>query len=182
MSDPAIWYCPQCARKFKLPEGKAAPDLCPDCAQTFTLKRRVTSEEASPTERSAREREQREHAIAIEAEHLLLTTAPSLDSHRIVQTIEIVTAECVYGVNAWKELIASLTDFFGGRSGKMQQVLRDLRVTCLAELRKEAATVGANAVIGVNLAYSEIGVGKGLSMLMLVASGTAVRIEPRESE
>ena len=69
-----------------------------------------------------------------------------------------------------------MTDFFGGRSESTQGVLRDARRTCLNELRKEAFSVGANAVIAVDLDYSEFS-GKGKSMLFLVASGTAVTVE-----
>ena len=58
-------------------------------------------------------------------------------------------------------------------------MLRDARKTCLTELRREALMIKANAVIGVDLDYSEIS-GKGKSMLFLVATGTAVRIEKEE--
>ncbi len=44
-------------------------------------------------------------------------------------------------------------------------------------MRKEALIVGANAVIAIDLDYQEIsGAGK-LGMLMLVASGTAVKLK-----
>ena len=51
-----------------------------------------------------------------------------------------------------------------------------MRETCLSELKVEADQLGANAVIGVDLDYSEIS-GGGKSMLFLVASGTAVVVE-----
>ena len=47
----------------------------------------------------------------------------------------------------------------------------------MSELKKEADNIGANAVIAVDLDYSEIS-GGGKSMLFLVASGTAVKVEP----
>ena len=53
--------------------------------------------------------------------------------------------------------------------------MRDSRRTALYELKREAHAVGANAVVGVDLDYVELsGVG---NMVLLVASGTAVRIE-----
>jgi uncharacterized protein YbjQ (UPF0145 family) len=106
---------------------------------------------------------------------IILTTAPSIEGYRIEETIEIVTAECVYGVNAFRDFFSGMTDFFGGRSSANQKVLRDARLTCLSELKVEANMVGANAVIAVKLDYSEIS-GGGKSMLFLVASGTAVKI------
>tara|TARA_R110000787_G_scaffold250594_1_gene356230 strand:+ start:167 stop:325 length:159 start_codon:yes stop_codon:yes gene_type:complete len=48
-------------------------------------------------------------------------------------------------------------------------------LTALYELKKDAHRVGANAVVGVDMDYVELS-GAG-SMVLLVASGTAVRIE-----
>ena len=116
-----------------------------------------------------------------EVNQILLTTAPSVAGFKIEETIEIVTAECVLGMNFFKDIEASFSDFFGGRSGAAQKVLRGARKTCLYELKKEASDVGANAVIAVKLDYNEFS-GKGKSMLFLVASGTAVKISKINKE
>jgi Uncharacterized conserved protein len=44
----------------------------------------------------------------------------------------------------------------------------------MRELQAEAAAIGANAIIGIDLDYETIG--SSGSMLMVAASGTAVRI------
>jgi uncharacterized protein YbjQ (UPF0145 family) len=79
-------------------------------------------------------------------------------------------------MNMFRDIFAAFTDTFGGRSEASQKVLRDARKTCLLELKKEAAQIGADAVIAVDLDYNEFS-GGGKSMLFLVASGTAVRVE-----
>ena len=106
---------------------------------------------------------------------ILLTTETNPDI-KILERIEIVTAECVYGMHIFKDIFASIRDIVGGRSKAFQDTLRDARKTALYELKREAHEVGANAVVGVDLDYSEISGGKN-QMLFLVASGTAVRIE-----
>ena len=113
---------------------------------------------------------QREEAI----ERVLLTTesAPSL---KITKRIEIVTAEVAYGMNIFKDLFAGVRDIVGGRSEAVQGTMRDARRTALYELKKEAHSVGANAVVGVDLDYVELSGSS--NMVMLVASGTAVIIE-----
>jgi len=116
-------------------------------------------------------------SVNIDPSEFLLTTTPTIEGYRITKTLEIVTAECVFGMSIFTDVFASVTDFFGGRSNKVQQVLRDARRVCLNELRKEAALVGGNAVVGVDLDYSEFS-GQHKSMLFLVASGTAVNIKP----
>lgn len=107
---------------------------------------------------------------------ITLTTAHSLEGYKVTKTLEVITAECVFGMNFLRDFFSSFTDFFGGRSNATQKVLKDARKTALEELRKEAEQLGANAVIGVRLDYSEFS-GDGKSMLFLVASGTAVVVE-----
>ena len=111
----------------------------------------------------------------LEIDSILLTTetAPNLN---ITKRIEIVTAECAFGVNIFKDLFAGVRNVVGGRSEAVQKTMRDSRRTALYELKKEAYEVGANAVVGVDLDYVELA-GTGSSMVMLVASGTAVVIE-----
>jgi uncharacterized protein YbjQ (UPF0145 family) len=99
-----------------------------------------------------------------------------MPEYRVTQRLEIITAECVYGMNLFRDMFSSIRDIVGGRSGASQKVLRDARKTCLTELRREALISGADAVIGVDLDYSEIS-GDGKSMLLVVASGTAVKIQ-----
>jgi uncharacterized protein YbjQ (UPF0145 family) len=109
---------------------------------------------------------------AISSIILTTETAPNLN---ITKRIEIVTAECAFGMNIFKDLFAGVRDIVGGRSEAVQKTMRDSRKTALYELKKEAYEVGANAVVGVDLDYVEMSsVG---SMVMLVASGTAVVIE-----
>lgn len=113
-----------------------------------------------------------------QAEHIILTTAFTVAGREIERELEIVTAECGYGMNIFRDMMAGFRDFVGGRSGTVQNVLRDARRTALSELKHEAFIVGADAVIGVDLAYQQLSDGK---MLLLVASGTAVKLAPRPS-
>jgi uncharacterized protein YbjQ (UPF0145 family) len=105
-----------------------------------------------------------------------LTTTPTYPNLEIEEVKGVITAECVFGMNLFKDFFAGMTDFFGGRSESSQKVLRDARETCLNELKKEAYALGADGVIGIDLDYSEIS-GKGKGMLFLVASGTAVKFK-----
>ena len=111
----------------------------------------------------------------IDAIMLTTETAPNLN---ITQRIEVVTAECAFGMNIFKDLFAGGRDIVGGRSEAVQKTMRDSRRTALYELKKEAYEVGANAVVGVDLDYVELSAGG--SMVLLVASGTAVIIEVTE--
>ncbi|MDF3420190.1 heavy metal-binding domain-containing protein [Sulfitobacter sp. KE29] len=115
---------------------------------------------------------------AIEA--ITVTTETYTDL--VIETrLGIVTAECAYGMNAFKDLFASVRNIFGGRSEAVQSTMRDARETVLYELKQEAHRLGADAVVAVDLDYVQIGDG-GWSMVMLVASGTAVKTTEHPSQ
>lgn len=105
---------------------------------------------------------------------MLLTTTPSIEGHPIREYRGIISAETIIGANFVKDFFARITDVFGGRSGSYERVLREGKETALAELTKEAQRLGANAVVGLKLDYEAVGASG--SMLMVVASGTAVVI------
>lgn len=106
---------------------------------------------------------------------MLITTTNTIEGRRISAYYGIVTGETIIGANIVKDLFASITDIVGGRSGKYEQVLREAKQIALREMEENAARLGANAVIAVDLDYETIG--ERGSMMMVSASGTAVKIE-----
>ena len=106
---------------------------------------------------------------------MLITTTNTIEGKRIVAYYGIVTGETIIGANIVKDFFASITDIVGGRSGKYEQVLREAKQIALREMEENADRMGANAIIAVDLDYETIG-DKG-SMMMVSASGTAVKVE-----
>lgn len=105
---------------------------------------------------------------------MLVTTTPIIEGKTIITYYGIVSGETIIGANVFRDLFASIRDIVGGRSGAYEEVLRKAKETALLEMQQQAAALGANAVIGVDLDYETVG-GSG-SMLMVTATGTAVRI------
>lgn len=106
---------------------------------------------------------------------MLLTTTNTVEGKRVVHYYGVVSGETIIGANIFRDFFASIRDIAGGRSSSYEQVLREAKATALKELQDEAAALGANAVIGIDLDYETVG-GNG-SMLMVTASGTAVYLE-----
>ena len=104
---------------------------------------------------------------------MLATTTPTIEGKRITKYYGIVTGETIIGANLFRDFFASIRDIVGGRSGSYEEVLRQAKDTALREMQDQAALLGANAVVGVD--YETVG--DSGSMLMVTASGTAVRIE-----
>lgn len=106
---------------------------------------------------------------------MLVTTTPIIEGKRIICYYGIVSGETIIGANVFRDFLAGIRDFVGGRSGAYEEVLRQAKDTAIREMEEQAARLGANAVIGVDLDYETVG-GSG-SMLMVTATGTAVTIE-----
>ena len=106
---------------------------------------------------------------------MLMTTTPSVEGKRIVRYLGVVTCETIIGANVFRDFLAGVRDFFGGRSASYEAVLREAKDTALEEMARQAEALGANAVVGIDLDYETVG-GSG-SMLMVTCSGTAVRVE-----
>ena len=106
---------------------------------------------------------------------MLVTTTPIIEGKRIIHYYGIFSGETIIGASVFRYFLAGIRDFVGGRSGAYEEVLRQAKETAIKEMEEQAARLGANAVIGVDLDYETVG-GSG-SMLMVTATGTAVVIE-----
>ena len=105
---------------------------------------------------------------------MILTTTPSVDGRQITEYLGLVTGEAILGANIVRDIFAGVRDIVGGRSGAYEEELRNAREIAMEELSAEATSRGADAVVGIDLDYETVG--QGGSMLMVSASGTAVRL------
>jgi uncharacterized protein YbjQ (UPF0145 family) len=111
---------------------------------------------------------------------MLITTTPTIEGKKIVKYHGLVTGEAIMGANIFKDIFASIRDIVGGRSGAYEEELRQAKDIAIQEMLQKAEELGANALVAVDLDYETInmaGGGGGGSMLMVSASGTAVRYE-----
>lgn len=108
---------------------------------------------------------------------MLVVTTPTLEGRRITRYIGIVSGEAILGANIFKDFFAGIRDIVGGRSAAYEQELRKAKQIAMDEMQEEAAQLGANAVVAVDLDYETIQVGSGGGMLMVSASGTAVVVD-----
>lgn len=109
-----------------------------------------------------------------DARGVIVSTTPTIEGRSIQDYLGIVTGEVIVGANIMRDLFAGIRDIVGGRSGSYERILADARNQAIEELQAEAASRGGNAVVGIDLDYEVIGANG--SMLMVSASGTAVRI------
>lgn len=105
---------------------------------------------------------------------MIITTTPTIEGRNISEYKGVVFGEVISGVNFIKDFTAGLSNFFGGRSGTYEDELIQARENAMREMEDRARQLGADAIVGVDIDYEVLGTDNG--MLMVTASGTAVRL------
>jgi uncharacterized protein YbjQ (UPF0145 family) len=91
---------------------------------------------------------------------MILTTTPSIEGKRITQYLGVVAGSAV-SKTSWRTSV--------------QEAFRSVRQMAFEEMEHEAAELGANAVVGVDIDTDGVGTLGG--MLMVSVNGTAVTIQ-----
>ena len=107
---------------------------------------------------------------------MLVTTTHTLDGRQISEYLGLVTGEAILGANIFKDFFAGIRDIVGGRSAAYEKELRKAKEIAINEMVESALALGGNAIVAVDLDYETISSGQGSTMLMVSASGTAVRV------
>jgi uncharacterized protein YbjQ (UPF0145 family) len=107
---------------------------------------------------------------------MIMTTTASVQGLELYEYLGVVTGEAILGANIFRDLFAGIRDIVGGRAGSYEKELRRAREIAVGEMQEQARQLGANAIIGIDIDYESITISEGSSMLMVTASGTAVRV------
>lgn len=108
---------------------------------------------------------------------MLVLTTPNIEGKQITEYLGLVSGEAILGANIFRDFFAGIRDVVGGRSNAYEEELRKAKQIAIREMVEEATARGANAVIAVDLDYETISLGSGGGMLMVSASGTAVKVQ-----
>src|SRR5688500_5269505 len=107
---------------------------------------------------------------------MLIVTTDTIEGKKITKHLGLVSGEAILGANIFRDFFAGIGDIGGGRSAAYEQELRKAKEIAIQEMSQQAASMGGNAIVAVDLDYETISVGNGGGMLMVSASGTAVVI------
>jgi uncharacterized protein YbjQ (UPF0145 family) len=105
---------------------------------------------------------------------MVITTTATIEGNPAREYLGIVTGEAIVGAHIFRDIMASVRDLVGGRSKSYEEALRGARQEALREMANNAASLGADAVLGVDLDYEVVGARGG--MLMVTSAGTAVKL------
>lgn len=107
---------------------------------------------------------------------MILTTTDVLQGAIVESYLGIVTAEVVYGSNFLRDFFASVRDIIGGRTGSYERLFEEGHRKAFAELEQRAKRLGADAVIGIEVDTGTINVDSSGVLLLITATGTAVKL------
>jgi uncharacterized protein YbjQ (UPF0145 family) len=82
------------------------------------------------------------------------STTPTIAERETVETLGVVSGEAIIGAHIFRDFFAGITNIIGGRAGGYEKALRQARDIAIAD-----ETLGADN-----------------GMMMVTASGTAVRL------
>ncbi|HEX6860200.1 MAG TPA: YbjQ family protein [Caulobacteraceae bacterium] len=105
---------------------------------------------------------------------MITATTPTLADRPIERTLGVVSGEAIIGAHIFRDIFAGITNIIGGRAGGYEKALRQARDVAIGDMMEEARSMGADAIVGVDLDYETLGVDNG--MMMVTASGTAVKL------
>jgi len=104
---------------------------------------------------------------------MIITTTNIVEGRPVREYLGVINAQSIIGANIFKDFLGGLRDVLG-RSKTYERVIEQAKDDAIRELAEKAQAMGANAIVGVDLDFETIG-GSG-SMLMVIASGTAVKL------
>lgn len=107
---------------------------------------------------------------------MILTTTDVIQGAVIQSYLGIVTAEVVYGSNFLRDFLASIRDIVGGRTGSYERLFEEGQRKAIEELEQRAQRLGADAVVGIAVDTGTINVDQSGVLLVITATGTAVKI------
>lgn len=107
---------------------------------------------------------------------MLVSTTDTIQNQTITSYLGVVTAEVVYGTNVLRDFFAGIRDTIGGRTGSYERIFEKGQQKAIAELQERAQQLGADGVIGIEIDTGTINVDTKGVLLLITATGTAVKL------
>ena len=104
---------------------------------------------------------------------MILVTSDTVPERRVARTLGIVRGNTVRAADMGSDLSAWFKNLVGGELPEYTKLLAEAREQSLDRMIREARQLGADAVVGVRFATSEIAAGAA----EFLAYGTAVKLD-----
>lgn len=102
-----------------------------------------------------------------------VTNIETIPGKRITSHYGLVCGSTVRSKNAFKDIGASFKNMFGGELKNYTRLMNETRQEALDRMIAQASSLGANAIVNVRFATSDVAAGAA----EIYTYGTAVRVE-----
>lgn len=104
---------------------------------------------------------------------IIITTAETIPGHEIAGVIDIAKGNTIRARHVGSDIVAGLRNIVGGEVSEYTKLMAEAREQALDRLREDAASLGADAVIGMRMTTSMVAQGAA----EILAYGTAVKLK-----
>lgn len=104
---------------------------------------------------------------------MIITNIESVPGKKIVEHFGLVTGSTVKAKNAFKDFGAGFKNIFGGELKSYTKLMDETREEAIKRVVQQAEKLGANAIVNVRFATSDIAQGAA----EIYVYGTAVKVE-----
>lgn len=105
----------------------------------------------------------------------MIVTTPEVAGYRITKVFGVVTGLTPRTRGILGKFVAGFESMFGGEVTAFTSELEKARLDAIRRVRNKALNLGANAVVGLDMETSDLGLQ--LGVVVISATGTAVVIE-----
>jgi uncharacterized protein YbjQ (UPF0145 family) len=106
------------------------------------------------------------------ARDFIIVTTPTIPGYRITKVFGVVTGLTPRTRGFLGKFVAGFESMFGGEVTAFTSELEKARVEAIGRARQKAMDLGANAIVGLDMESSDIGMQ--LGVMVISATGTAV--------
>ena len=110
-----------------------------------------------------------------DTEDFIIVTTPTIPGYRIKRVFGVVTGLTPRTRGFLGKFVAGLESMFGGEVTAFTSELEKARADAIRRVKDKARSMGANAIVGLDLESSDLGLQ--LGVVVISATGTAVLVE-----
>lgn len=176
-------YCNFCGddlyREAKVLSEKKQKVECKNCQKIVNIsevKDGYCKECFDPEIREEKIRIEKEKILKIEKIDSIFLTTEVVVNLSIDKRIELISSECIYGINIVKDFFSGIRNVVGGNVKSLETSLKDAKNEVTTDLKQQAYNLGGDAVIGVKIEHTYNNAGGG-SIMSVFATGTVIKLK-----
>ncbi len=167
--------CKKC--NYSYPPKELTDGYCIDC-EPSEIKQKRKEEEQKKQIINQKQREDKilqDKLLLEKYNSIILTTEMSIKED--IERIELISSECIYGLNIVKDFFTGIRDIVGGNIKSLEKSLKDAKGKVMDDFRRQAFELHGDAVIAIKIEHTYNNTGGG-SIMSIFATGTVIKFSP----